>query len=486
MAWKISQGAQDNSSDLPLNALGNALSVEQSTPVAQLAFDSGATEKAFQYQSGGGSSDINANRIAEASCSAAIASKSHTLTKRFAVNRPGAGIECKIEARFDSPVTGTRQIAGMFGPTDELGFGYDTDGSFGIFRKHGGATYIHQFTITGGTSSGNCTVTLDGTGFVTTPGAGLTTDQTASELARLVDAQTEDWHLYAIGSVLYAASYEAYTPSGGFSVSGAGVTDTNGTEQAGTAPTVVFVAQANWNLKPGFVVTPGNLTPYRIAAQFSGGAIVFQIADQYSGILESVHAIQYPGTSTDPVVKNPHFRAGIGAENVSGSSAVTVRATSMQLATQGKNLFDGESRVSVNSIASVNTSALNLLTIKNSPVVVDRSHCEALLKSAVATCESSGNATIYAIKNAVFTEPLVWESYAAFGDSNILLALNSAAADITQGEFIDAMVFIDDSELMNLSEMQQYLAPGETLSLIGLVASGPVGMSATVKWFEDY
>ena len=484
MVWKISQGAQDSSSDLPLNALGSALSVEQATPVAQLAFDSGASEKAFLYSTGGGSTSVAGTAVA--TCTNAAESKAQVLTKRFAVNRPGAGIECRIEARFDSPVLGTRQLAGMIGATDELGFGYDTNGNFGIFRNHSGATHIHQFAITSGASGGSCTVTLDDTGIVTTLAAGLTADEVASELARLVNAQTQDWVLYSDGTNLYAVSYNAYAPAGAFSISGAGVTAVTAVTQTGVAPTEVFWQQTAWNQRPDIEVTPGNLTPYRIACQFSGGAIVFQVADRYTGVMQTVHVIQFPGTQIAPIVKNPHFRAGISAENLSGAAGVTARSTSMQLAIQGKNIFDGPSRVAVRTTTDVPLVATNLLTVKNGPVVADRSHAEVLLKSAVATSAAEVASTVYAIKNAVFTDPLIWSAF-SLADSQILLATNAVGVDISGGEIIDAISFIDDSPIMNLAEMSQYLAPGETLTLAGLINSGTSeDMSATLKWFEDY
>lgn len=485
MAWKLSQGAQDSSADLPLNALGTSLSVEQSTPVAQLAFDSGAIEKAYQFASGGGTSAITANRIAESSCSAAVGSQAETLTKRFAVNRAGAGIECRIEARFDTPVTGTSQIAGMIGPTDELGFGYDTSGSFGIFRNHDGVTHIHQFTLTSGSTGGTCTVTLDSSDYLTTLVSGLTEEQEAHELAASINGQTQDWQMYAIGTVLYAVAYRPYVANGTFGVSGAGVSGVAAVTRIGAAPLVDFVAQANWNIRPDANVNPENLTPYRIAAQFSGGAVVFQIADQYTGVMQSVHAIQFPSTQTAPIVRNPHFRAGVRAVNVSGSQAVTVRSTSMQLAVQGKNLFDGPSRVVINNIAS-DINPRNILTIKNSPALIDRSHAEVLLISAVVTSNNNESSTMYLIKNAVFAEPIEWTEYGTVADSNLLVSTNNSTVDLAQGEIIDAMTFLKDTNLIDLKEMQQYLAPNETLSFVGVENDGNHNMSASIKVFEDY
>lgn len=146
----------------PRSAFGEVSTVEPS-PVSQVDFVYGVNSDLVNSTSTGSGSVSGDNQLIEVHSGAAASSTAQANSKRYIRYRPGQGALGRYTAVFDTAKPGNRQYAGVFTPSmsDGFGFGYDSNGVFGIVRIDGGTenwvsqTSWNADTCDGGNDSSN-------------------------------------------------------------------------------------------------------------------------------------------------------------------------------------------------------------------------------------------------------------------------------------------------------------------------------------------
>lgn len=110
------------------------------TPVAQVDFVYGVNTDLIEDNSSGSGSIGSTNQQIEVSSGAAATSVGSAYSKRYLKYRPGQGALGRYTARFDTPKNGNLQVAGLFDPSfnNGFGFGWDTNSNFGFLRLDDG------------------------------------------------------------------------------------------------------------------------------------------------------------------------------------------------------------------------------------------------------------------------------------------------------------------------------------------------------------
>jgi len=483
-------GVNAVSQELPLNAFGNSVSVEELTSIAQLKFDLGQTEELKNFISNGGSVSI-ANGMLEVDSGGTPGNFTASVSKRSILYRAGIGIEWKGTGLFQAPVLGVQQHVGLLGVTDQLTFGYDIDGSFGIFRLHHGECHIQTLEVTVGSGVGGdtATVTVDDVPYTVPITADRTVQEVAFEISESLAAQVSHWVFDAADDKVIAVNILATVPAaiGAFDFSATTVVAAWTETQEGAGTEKEFVAQADWNIRPGFNVNKQMLTPFRITAQYlGGGGIEYFVEDPVTNRLELVHRIEQAGSDDRPSLRSPSFRTGLAAVNFTAVESATVKSASLQAALQGKVVFDAPSKAEVNLTAAVTTAPTNILTVRNREEFAGtKSISEIVLGLVVATSDSTKATELRVIKNAVFNDPITYQ-YKDKASSLALVSTDKVTVDITQGEQISAQAFLNSSDPLGLDALNQSLAAGESLTLAMNITSATASdMTTSLTWFED-
>jgi hypothetical protein len=336
----------------PLGAFGELVTAVLS-PRAQIDATYGLLVTDHITSSVGSGAVSNGNSVFAASTGVDANGAAQIATRRELRYMPGEGCRVRITAAFTPGVAGSNQFAGAFSESEALGF-YTQDEVPGILRRIAGAQEILTLTVTAAAGGAeNFTVRLSGVNYTITSGGALAT--TALVAQRIADRWPAaigiaTWECRSVGAtVIFVAT--GCAASGGtntFSSSGT-ATGTIAVTQAGAANDDVtgFTPQTAWNVDrmdgsggafnaSGVTLsdtgTPSatllrrdRLNVLEVVYPYLGvGTIQYKIMTS-PGVFTLVHAIQYPGSSLIPTMRNPTLRMGWWVRNTGNTSNVVVR-----------------------------------------------------------------------------------------------------------------------------------------------------------------
>jgi hypothetical protein len=348
--------------------------------------------------------------------------------------RPGQGMILRFTGLFTVPgvgddLTGTYQVMGLGHAEDGYYVGYKGN-NFGILYNNRGIREIRTLTITGAGTTGNTTVTLNGTQF-TVPITPSTVHNCAHQIARY--AYT-GWGAFAVSGTTGAASSSVVflrdsvgATAGAYSVSGSGVTGTFALTTAGQAVTETFIAQTSWNgdkldgTGPSAVTadwSKGNI--FQINIQFLGfGVIGFFVETTSATNLPEwtlIHQIRNPNNLTTTHMRNPAGPFTMSAYSAAtGSRSATIKSGSVAAFIEGMKLKLGNRISFYNSKSgfAVNT-LIPLMTIQNKAVFKGVANQSVISVSSVAAAiEHNNPSIILLVRNATLTGPVVFVDYSS-------------------------------------------------------------------------
>ncbi|MBU5225092.1 hypothetical protein KQI36_00245 [Clostridium senegalense] len=238
--------------------------------------------------------------------------------------------------------------------------------------------------------------------------------------------------------------------------------------------TLNWISQTNWNVDKmngtgpsGMTLDPTKGNVYTIQFQWLGfGVINYYVTSTTTGQPILVHRIEYPNTAIVPSVYNPSFPLTAKVVNSGNTSNVVLKTTSAMAFCEG----DGFSQAIItrnsvsNSVALTTPTNQNVLTLLNTSTFVSKVNRTRIRLDFVSTSVDGAKAVNFKlIRNATFGTTL---SYTPINANTSVIQYSTTQTSATGGiQIFTFEVPINLGAQLNLTSLNIFLAPGETLTL---------------------
>jgi hypothetical protein len=419
----------------PLTVFGE-VSVAQDTPIFQSDFVYGLNNQQTLSVTSGSGTGTASNGLATLTTGTTIYSYSVLESRKRLRYRPGQGVKVKFTALYSNPVANSYQGVGCGTAENGLYFGYGntsdlSDTRFGILYVRGGIREIKTLTVTAGaSSSGNVTVTLNGTAFNVAVTNSSNIQRTTWEIAQ---GTFTGWDAYPKGATVVFVRKSAGVTAGtqSFSAGATGSTATITQTRAGVASTDTFIAQEDWNVDrcdgsktkenpSGFSINPQKINIYRFKIGYLGAHdIICQIKmtppNANNSIWQTVHVIKYANLNTQVSFTNASFPFNAFAYSAGSTTDLSVKVGSFAGVIEGKKYLIGPRATYVNALTTVGASNYQaLFTILNPRVYGNVSNQTVInVQSFSGALKHTSPCVYYIIKNGSLVGNPNFNTYSA-------------------------------------------------------------------------
>jgi hypothetical protein len=481
--------------------------VSSMTPSGQGTFVHGINSAIWTTGSNGGGSPTVSASDGIATCTSGGSPYASAVLhlNRSSKYRAGQGTIARLTAIFGSGSADTLRLAGM--GNAECGFYFAMSGTnFGILHRERSKREIREFTGVTGVGVATLTVTLGGVAKSIT----INGESNANQTAYLISKQDYSkvgmgWTAEATGDKVYFISSAPGPVVGTFSIFNvASSIATAVRAQAGVLPTETFIPQSSWNIDPmdgtgptRFDMDPTMGNVYGIGYQYLGfGNPTFSIENPETGLLAQCHMIQWAGSHTSTVIKNPTMTIRWEAIN-SGSSAssVSVSGASGGLFTEGivqRNI--GVAFSTVGTKFNVGATELPILTVRANQIYGSVCSYGELAPFNISLGNEAGSSStgkllrIQVYKNIGLTGPVNFQNLdSARSIASVDTAATGLSTTANQQLLKSIIVAANNSIVLKLEDENFFIVNGDTLTITAQRA-GDTNIetaAASVSWFED-
>ena len=481
----ITLGAVNTSPDLDRTAFGE-LTVAELTPEVQISAVYGVREDIQQVFSGTGAAvtAVDGNFVVTSGTDAA--GLSSALSNRSATYRNGQGLRISFTALFDPPQVSNIQLAGAINSEDAFAVGYSPAGVFSFVRGYGGAGELQELQITTGAAGAeNATITVDGVGY-TVPLTAGTAQHNAYEIAVSLQAQVPNYTFTSNDDTVTAIA-AAPVAAGAFAFSSATAVAAWTQLKAGVAPTFDFVSEADWSHPPSWVFDHTKGTPFIIKIQYLGyGGITLWGENPVTSEFELLHIYGYSNANTIPSVTNPTFRIGWASQNLGNTTSVSVRGASAAAFVEGKKVLDERGRPLDNEIASLTTTRLNLITLRNRAVLNNKVNRVVVYPRLLVLGAAHNKTVIFTLSlGATFSAPLTFQ-YLDSVNSAVEYSYTSSPVASLGRNVLTVRVRSTANVVIDLQKVLDAVFPREALTISVVTSSGAgAEADASMSFIED-
>lgn len=521
------QGEQDNGDFVNLAADANkhlevaihdpilpfgAIHVENLTPIFQADAVYGINSGLENIITSGSGTATASDSLFTTSTGTTIYSQGIIQSRKRLRYRAGQGVVGRFTALFEAPVANSYQLAGFGHAEDGVYIGYGNTGdlsdtSLGILYVKRGVREVKTLTVsTGATSSGNVTVTLNGTAFTVPVTNASNIQRTVYEISTYTGYT--GWKAYAATSTTVIFVRDSAGTTAGTQSFSAGTTGSAATiaqTKAGAASTDTFIPQSSWNGDKlngtgvsGLTLVPTNLNIFQIGIGYLGtDSIVFKCKISPTNTNNSTwvifHTIKLTNTLTTTSFGNPSFPFTMAAYSAGSTTNVGVKTGSFAGFIEGAKTLHGNRFTYINSITTVGATNLQaLFTIMNSHYYGGRSNQAVInLLSVMGAIKHTSPVIYYLIKGGTLAGNPSFQQLA----SNSCSVYDTAATTVTYTTG-DQLLWTghlgDTGELdhhfgngsYNAEELT--LQPGEWITLAAKATTGtPSYVTGSINTRED-
>lgn len=439
------------------------------------------------YEATGGSADNNANMF-RCQTGTSVGGYGVIRSKETLNYRAGQGVECQITASFTTGIANSLQFAGMFNLTETLAFGYD-GANFSCIHEYNGIAELQviQVTVTG---FGNCTVTLDS---VASSAIIVTNSDVQTNARQLTDGLNADalagsWRFEQVDDKVFCIAKTVGDKTGTFSVSG-GVTATITEQTTGVAKTSNNTAQASWNktTSPFSGFDPTQLNLYKIQFGYLGIAnINFFVYNPNTTEFVLVHSIEWANANTTPHLGTPNLKVGWTSASLGSSGTnLTVQGASASIMLEGDEVIKNNTFADSDIIASISTSYLNLLTLKNRIIYGDIYNLGKIFPLRISIDnEHNKGLIVQVLRNTTLGGTPNYQYKDEFNSTGLI---DKSGTTVTGGTLIDAFTVPANGDvILDLSILRTELLPDETITVAArTISATATNTTVTLTWKEE-
>jgi hypothetical protein len=491
-----------------------SIHTESLTPIFQMDAVYGINSGQFQPSTTSGSGTATGtSNLFSVQTGTTIYSQASLQSRKRLRYRAGQGLVGRFAGFFTAPAAYSYALAGFGTASDGVYFGYGdtndlTNTEFGILYVRGGVREIKTLTVTtGATSSGNVTVTLNGTAFTVAVTNASNIQRTVWEISQ--ETYT-GWKAYPNGATVVFIKDSAGTTAGtqSFSAGATGAVATIVQTKAGAASTDTFIPQSEWN-GDRMDGTAGANNPSGVTANWQKGN-VFQIGIQYLGFgaitfyvetspdgnnaeFVCVHTIQLPNTLTATSFTNPSFPFTMAAYSAGSTTNVGVSIGSVAGFIEGHKALHGGRFTYFNSLTTVGATNIQaLFTIMNTRYYQGKANQSVInLLNSSGALKHTSPCIYYLIRNGSLAGNPNFQAMA----TNSCSLYDTAATTVTYatGDQLLATFHLGDTGEYdhhfgngdyNMEELT--IQPGEWITLAAKATTGtPSYVTGTINTRED-
>lgn len=487
-----------------------SLHTEQLTPIFQFDAVYGLNTQLQESTTSGTGTATGTNGMMTVTTGTTSLSQGVIQSRKRLRYRAGQGVVARFTTLFTTPVANSYQLAGIghaesgvyvgYGNTNDL-----SDTRFGILHVTGGVREIKTLTVTGGaSSSGNVTITLNGTAFTAAVTNSSNIQRTVYEISQGTYA---GWTAYPSGATVIFLRSAAGTTAGtqSFSAGTTGSAASIAQTRAGAASTDTFYPQAEWNGDKldgtgasGVTIDPTKLNIWQIGVGYLGtDALVVKAkvtpASGNNSIWNIVHTIRFPNTRTTPIFSNPAFPFTLAAYSAGSTTDLTVKSASVGGFIEGQKVLHGNRFTYFNQLTTVGAANLQaLFTIMNARVYQSVTNQSVInMLNASGAIKHTSPVIFYLIRNGTLAGNPNFQSLA----SNSSSLWDTAATTVTYatGNQLLATFHVGDTGefdhhfgngQFNAEELT--IQPGEWITLAAKSTTGsPAYVTGSINTRED-
>jgi len=298
--------------------------------------------------------------------------------------------------------------------------------------------------------------------------------------------------------MLGLADTEGTYPAGASHLNGFGV-GYNGTVfsfMRWSDDTLYPIAQSAWDDPmdgtgaSGMTLDPTKLNVYFIQFQYLGaGAITLWIESDTTGKPVEAHTLHYANQNTVPSVENPNFHLMLHLLSDTSTTNLVASSASLAYFIEGKTRYtelqQPQFATGKQSKSSV-TTEVALLTIRNKTTYNSLdNYLDIILESVNAAIEASSAANLGDIRLVKDATLGGTPSYSDISATDSIVEIDTAGTTVTGGKelFNFPLAGKNDREIINLTDYDIIIAPGQTVTIAGSSANNAT-IDGSILWKE--
>ena len=401
--------------------------------------------------------------------------------------KAGEGGLARFTGKFTAGVASSWQGVGLINLGDELSFGYNGT-AFGIWHRHNGIAEVQTLTLTtqaGG--SENATLTLNSVAYTIPLTAGSLQHNAYEIEAWLNDTANQTvWVADQLDDTVIISALSDGAKAGTYSLSSGTAVGTLAQGTAGVAKTSDFVAQTSWNRDTMASLDPTMGNVFQIRYQYLGfGAIFYEVEDPATGVLETVHVIEYANANTVPSLGNPSLKAGLYCVSLGSTTDLSTYAASFGLFVQGVEGRTRNPRAVKNTQGIVKNVFTSVLTVRNRRTYNNQIN-QVEIQPELLAIASEGSKNVEVEIRSMVT-PGVELDFQPVG-TNLVSDYATTGVTVTAGRLLMATVIAGGtSELIDLAALRIRIPPSLKLVIQAKVSGtgANADFSAALTYYED-
>lgn len=440
-------------------------------------------------------------------------------TSKYMTYQPGQGSMFRWTAGFtttggtDKNALGIDNIVQTTGPIDQqdgYAIGYsgstvnDASRKIGFLHRRAGKVEIRNLTITTApTGAQTATITLNGTAFTVSLTASTSTAYTATQIARLLEAQSvpsNQWDIDACGNIVTFAYYSPGAKSGTYSFSSTGTgtiaVGSFSQVQAGVTPSDTWTYVGSWD-NQSISFDPTKLNVWGLDFRWLGAGIVrLFMEDPTTGQMTLMHTQKWGSTQTYPHLNAPSLRLVYRSGTTSGatpSQNVVVSGSSSMAGIQGviTQRNPSQSWFNLDGSTKAKDTIWHLLSIQN-PIIrgTQLNKSSMIMQELSIAVKSTDPCVVYIVQNAKDTSDyIVFNPIPGSTTFRFAQYSNSAVTETFSGaNDIPTLVTtlgINGSNQYDLLSYNISLSPGDYISVFISSTSSINSTSVGLTWTID-
>ena len=462
----------------------------QLLPVVQIESIFGLDPDEIQTYTGGGGTTTPTHSVWTAASTSTLGSYAVLRSRRVVRYRPGQGALARFTAMFDAK-EGTSLRVGFGNQQEALQIGFNGT-RFGILHRYGAHAEIRTLTITGTSSAGTATITLNDTAFQVTLVNGETATQTAARIAR---ATFTGWLVEQKDNDVRFVNERTLPLTGTFSYVGAGgTTGVFTTNQTGEVGTENWIYQEDFNIDTldgngasGVTIDFTKLNVFSINFRWLGAGISqFAVEHPDTGAMMFFHKIHWTNRNTRPWCDDPGFKLTYTAYNIGGSEAASISGASMAGFVEGvltRNNYTRSYSLQKSSLAS--NTVHHIFSMKN-PLVYNGSlnTKEIVIQDVSIATQGNDPVQVYVFFNAALATGN--HIYNRLPEAAAVISTETGTINLANYTAVASFIVgLNGSQQYDLTPYRIVIPAGQTVTLAVRSGQSISQLSAAMVWLAD-
>jgi len=262
-----------------------------------------------------------------------------------------------------------------------------------------------------------------------------------------------------------------------------------------------WIPQTEWNgnqcltASDGFVWDATLGSPFQIKYPYLGfGNITFWIQSPVTSRWVLIHTIRYANTTSSTQLSNPNLYFGGFTLNSGNTTNVTMYCGSVGIFLSGARSFTGNPRGAADRTKNGITTETNIFSIRNCStyngsanrglIRLNSISFASSIVTAVATMRLKIGATLGGVPAYTPYNGTTADNGVTITSGNSVASMDVAGTTVTGGSYIYNLSVVNSGITLDLTELDLYIAPGETLTISGSSTSSS-NLSVSLNWTED-